>query len=96
MTPDAQSVACARPCPPIYANDDGQLDSRRARNAPAIEPLVPRLLGVESAGRYAGVSSWTIRSWIASGRLRQVDLKLRRVLVDRADLDALIERGKGA
>jgi hypothetical protein len=62
-----------------------------------------RLLDVEASGVYLGVSPWTIRSWIAEGHLRPVELPStrsrretnRRVLLDRIDLDTFVERCKG-
>jgi hypothetical protein len=72
---------------------------------PAVVPAVvpagaPRLFAVEAAGAYLGCSSWVIRDLIAAGELPRVTLPapggraLRRLLVDRADLDALIARSK--
>src|SRR5262245_19267208 len=61
----------------------------------------PRLLGCKDAARYVGVSTWTIRARLADGRLLRVKLPgavggvLERLLVDRLDLDRLIEAGKG-
>ncbi len=59
-----------------------------------------RLLNVRQAATYLGLSAWTIRDLIASGYLARIMLPssrnhgepTRRVLVDRLDLDALIER----
>jgi len=63
----------------------------------------PRLLDIRSAALYLGVSTRTIEQWIADEILRPVQmpgmgrtLKLRRVLLDRQDLDVLIERQKQA
>jgi len=62
--------------------------------------LWPRLLGIEAAARYCGVSTWTIRGWLSSGTLTRVTLpgkgggSLDRLLVDRCDLDLLIHNGK--
>jgi len=63
----------------------------------------PRLLDIRSAALYLGVSTRTIEQWIADEILRPVQmpgmgrtLKLRRVLMDRQDLDVLIERQKQA
>lgn len=57
----------------------------------------PRLLDVHLAAQYLSVSSRTIEQWIADEILRPVampgmtrTLKLRRVLLDREDLDKLI------
>lgn len=63
----------------------------------------PRLLDIRSAARYLGVSTRTIEQWLADEILRPVQmpgmgrtLKLRRVLLDRQDLDELIEVQKKA
>jgi hypothetical protein len=64
-------------------------------------PISPRLLGLKDAARYVGVSTWTIRGWLAAGRLARVRLPgpggddLGRLLVDRLDLDRLVAEGKG-
>lgn len=51
-----------------------------------------RLLTLREAAAYLGVSYWTVRSWIESGRLPHVRLPGRRLLrIDRADLDRLVE-----
>ncbi len=69
----------------------------------------PRLLSLHQAAAYLGLSYWTVRDWILAGHLSTVNLpplrpkegdraraSLRRVLVDRVDLDAFIEARKGA
>ncbi len=63
--------------------------------------VAPRLLDLEGAARYLGnVSAWTIRDFIAAGKLTPVRLPgpregdLRRTLLDIRDLDRLIEEGK--
>ena len=54
-----------------------------------------RLLGVREAGEYLGVSPFTIRNMVRDGRLRAVPVPgLKRILVDRVDLDRLIEAWK--
>ena len=68
---------------------------------------VPRLLDLHGAAAYLGVSYWTLRDWCLADYLPTVDLPpiraregdrqkttLRRVLVDRHDLDAFIEGRK--
>jgi len=60
-----------------------------AQEAPAISPD-QRLLDVRQAARYLSISVWTVKEMVASGRLARVDLGVRRVLVDRVTLDALI------
>jgi len=57
-----------------------------------------RLLDLRAAEQYSGISAWTLRDLIASGDLPAVrPPRLRRVWIDRADLDRAIagwkERG---
>ena len=71
------------------------------------ERVTPRLLNMRQAAEYLGCSFWTARDYILQGLIPVVDLPplapregdrqrktLRRVLVDRADLDAFIESRK--
>ena len=71
------------------------------------ESVKPRLLNMRQAAAYLGCSFWTARDYILQGLIPVVDLPplraregdrqrktLRRVLVDRADLDAFIESRK--
>jgi hypothetical protein len=57
----------------------------------------PRLLGLAQAAAYLSLSVWTIREYLAEGILRRVELPsatcgtTRRVLLDRADLDRLVD-----
>lgn len=63
-------------------------------------PCSARLLGLKAAAGYVGVSTWVIRSWLATGVLTRVRLPradggdMERLLFDVTDLDALIEAGK--
>lgn len=67
----------------------------------------PRLLNMRQAAEYLGCSFWTARDYILQGLIPVVDMPplrardgdrqrktLRRVLVDRADLDRFIESRK--
>jgi len=67
----------------------------------------PRLLNLRQAAAYLGCSYWSVRDWCLAGLLPTVDLPplrpregerprrtLRRVLIDRVDLDAFIEARK--
>jgi hypothetical protein len=71
------------------------------------ERVKPRLLNMRQAADYLGCSFWTARDYILQGLIPIVDMPplraregdrqrkmLRRVLVDRADLDAFIESRK--
>jgi len=69
-----------------------------ARSAP-----IPRLLRLQGAAAYLDVSYWTVRDLVARGDIPAVRLPspgardgraLRRVLLDRRDLDRLIENNK--
>jgi excisionase family DNA binding protein len=54
-----------------------------------------RLLGLEKAATYIDATPRTVQRMIKKGLLHPVKLAgLRRVLIDRADLDQLIEAGK--
>lgn len=73
-------------------------------------PGWPPLLNVEQAAAYLNVSFWTLREFINAGSIPTVRLPrpqtqrmrrrqpvtdtVRRLLIDRADLDALVERWK--
>jgi hypothetical protein len=69
---------------------------------PAVCPLPSRLLDVDAAASYLGISPWAIRDLLASGRLARVrlplegDRELRRLLFDVRDLDVLVDRSKEA
>lgn len=54
-----------------------------------------RLLDLKAAEIYSGISAWTLRDLIASGDLPAVrPPRLRRVWIDRADLDRAIAEWK--
>jgi hypothetical protein len=59
-----------------------------------------RLLDLESAAAYLGVSAWTVRDLEAAGVLKRVRVPLpdgkdlRKLLFDKADIDRLIELWK--
>jgi excisionase family DNA binding protein len=53
-----------------------------------------RLLGSEQAAAYLGVALPTLLRLVARGIIRPVHIGIRRTLVDKRDLDRLIESGK--
>ena len=57
-------------------------------NAPA-----PRLLSQQEAAAYLGISYWTLRDLTFRGEVPHVKIG-RRILVDRLDLDAYLDRVK--
>jgi len=73
--------------------------------AAVLETVAPaaRLLNLRAAAAYVGVSYWTMRDMTLSGMLPVVRFPvprakdgrtIRRVLIDRQDLDRLIEANK--
>lgn len=81
---------------------DAQPSSGAARGDPGagtlpVRSTEPRLLDLAGAAGYLSVSPWTIRDLVANGTLCRVRVplpnggELRKVLIDRKDLDALIE-----
>src|SRR5262249_55875167 len=59
-------------------------------------PSPPRLLDATEAAAYLGVHPRSIRRMVAEGALRRVRMPCaqRRFLVDRADLDRLVDASK--
>lgn len=53
----------------------------------------PRLLSQQDAACYLGISYWTIRDLVFRRELPFVKIG-RRILVDRMDLDAYLDRSK--
>jgi len=73
------------------ANTEARRTSRHAGC-----PVAPRLLGLEEAAAYLGVSDWTVRQLLWVGELPFVEVgspgsKRPRRLVDVRDLDAWVE-----
>lgn len=69
----------------VHVSDKPVLRCRERRNASG------RLLDLKAAETYSGISAWTLRDLIASGELPAVRPPgLRRVWIDRADLDKAI------
>jgi hypothetical protein len=84
----------------IEENVDG--DARAGR-----QPMVRRLLNMRQAAEYLGCSFWTVRDYVLQGLIPVVQLPplrarpgarqreaLRRVVIDRADLDKFVETHK--
>lgn len=54
-----------------------------------------RLLSLKDASAELGISAWTLRDLIGSGQLKAVQPPgVRRIYLDRKDVDAAIERWK--
>jgi hypothetical protein len=74
-----------------------------AQDCQASAPIIaPRLLDLSAAATYLGVSGWTVRDLVAAGTLTRVRIplpnrgELRKVLLDRVDLDRLIDAWKAS
>lgn len=81
----------------------GERMNREEAPTPATA-VEPRLLSLRQAAAYMGCSFWTARDYVLQGLIPAIEMPplraregdrqrkaLRRVLVDRADLDAFIE-----
>ena len=85
---------------PGTSPSDPRVSSGSERGALAVIAIEPRLLSLEDAARYLGVSPWTVRELEWSGVLPRVRIpfgngkELRKLLFDREDLDRLIDRWK--
>jgi excisionase family DNA binding protein len=53
----------------------------------------PRLLSQQEAARYLGISYWTVRDLVFRREIPFIKIG-RRILVDRLDLDAYLDRSK--
>ena len=71
------------------------------------ELIVPRLLNMRQAAKYLGCSFWTVRDYVLQGLIPVVSLPplrartgarqretLRRVVIDRSDLDKFVDMRK--
>ncbi len=85
--------------PGIAPVEDGA-DKGRRWSALALTAIAPRLMSLEQAALYLGVSPWTVRDLEHDGVLPRVRIplpnrgELRKLLFDRQDLDRVIERWK--
>lgn len=55
--------------------------------------IEPRLVSQQEAADYLGISYWTVRDLTFRGEIPFIKIG-RRVLVDRLDLDAYLDRSK--
>lgn len=56
-----------------------------------VAPITPRLLTIKQAATYCSCTVWAVRQLCWSGELRSIRIG-NRILIDRADLDAVIDR----
>lgn len=75
------------------------INARRLRVAPQLTPQQSpesedeRGMNVRRAAKYLGTSAWQVRKYFREGVLKPFPIGNKK-MVDRADLDALIERLK--
>lgn len=88
--------------PEIINNDERASEPSESTRTDATAPrrrprrvASGRSLDLKEAESYSGISAWTLRDLIASGDLPAVrPPRLRRVWIDRADLDKAIAEWK--
>jgi hypothetical protein len=79
----------------IQTGDDAAAKPVSPKRRPPRRRDTGRLLELKEAEAYSGISAWTLRELIASGDLPVVRApRLRRVWIDRADLDKAIAQWK--
>jgi len=90
-----------RPEPaPRHVSSHVDAEQRESAAVPLVQrtsgPIdAPRLLDVEAAAGYLGVSAWTVRDLVERGTLSRVALPgVRRLLFDRCELDHLVETSR--
>jgi hypothetical protein len=82
-----------------------QLIDKQDKTSHAKDTLscAPRLLDLKKAGEYLSISFWTVRNLVETGHIPVVRIPcpsakdgrvIRRVLVDRVDLDQLVAKWK--
>ena len=76
----------------IYTGDSQQQHSQQEENQ-SVDHLDSRLLRVKRSAEYLDSTIWFVRSLIWSGKIKKLRLGKRDV-IDRADLDAFIEKNK--
>lgn len=80
----------------------GTAEAQAYRDDGAQAAIPPRLLNLDTAAAYLGMSPWTIRDLEAAGVLPRMRVRLpdgrelRKLLFDKADLDRLIDAWKDA
>ena len=73
------------------------MSHKKSSSTPVSIQLEARLLNVSEAARYLGVRVWTLRSLTWNKVLTPVQVGAsRRLLYDRSDLDAFVEKQKRA
>lgn len=98
------------PRSPSVDETASKVTAHKRTAAAALEPaelIVPRLLNMRQAAKYLGCSFWTVRDYVLQGLIPVVNLPplrartgarqretLRRVVIDRSDLDKFVDMRK--
>src|SRR5262249_53697624 len=98
---DAKRTGCGQGGGRRVTEDQSRL--RPTKSAEDDETPSVRLLDLRAAGTYLGLSYWTMRDLVFGGLIPTVKIPcprtndgrvIRRLLIDRRDLDAFIEKNK--
>ena len=85
----------ATPIDEFIGQPENHASSERPARRKGLGRASGRLLDLKGAEAYSGISAWTLRDLIASGDLPAVrPPRLRRVWIDRCDLDRAIAEWK--
>jgi len=93
-----ESITAKRRRPTRQGDRVGQVKSVLLEHDAVLQ--MGRLLDLDQAAAYLGVSPWTVRDLEAGGTIRRVRVplsngrELRKLLFDKSDLDRLIEAWK--
>ncbi len=86
---------------PVHVQEATENKVTAARDQLAYQAMPPRLLTLEQAASYLGLSPYTVRTLEWRGVLSRVRLpdgrggEIRKLLFDLRDLDRLVDRSKG-
>jgi excisionase family DNA binding protein len=79
-----------------YGHKDSETLEGRGSAKPKwiANPQGPRLMTIKQACQYSGLTDWCLRNLVWQGKLPFVRLGEKKVWIERADLDALIDESK--
>jgi excisionase family DNA binding protein len=67
----------------------------KKEDSPALPVVQPRMLTVKEAATYLGATIWFVRELVWGRKVRSLKFG-KRIVFDRADLDAFVEQQKRA
>lgn len=99
--PPREGRGVPNPGPPLAPATRAEIHNPVAESVAVLAPLQPRLLALEAAAGYLGVSIYVAKEVAVAARVsipaapdrrgRRADGRLRRLLYDREELDRLVE-----